>query len=437
MREDKPVSRPHVTNYIDSMNRQTLFSLIALTVFGAASARADVVTDWNTAALDAIRGNRTPPPRASRGLAILHASIYDAVNGISRTHEAYLVQSKVPASASKEAAASAAAHRVLSALFPTNTAAFDALHARTLAGIKKGPQKRMGMAWGQKVASQILSARADDGSGDTVTPLPALGPGDWVPTPPAFAPYLLPQWGSLTPFTMSGHAQFRPPGPPVLDSAKYAADFNEVKALGAAVGSTRTADQSQIALFWADGAGTETPPGHWNHIAQDVGAALGNTMEENARLFALLNLAMADAAICAWDAKYNFHNWRPVTAIRMADLDGNPDTAPDPAWSSFIVTPPFPDYVSGHSTFSGAGATVLAMFYGTDNVSFTTGSDFLPGVTRSFTSFSGAAMEAMNSRLYGGIHYRFANEDGLASGLQIGEWASTNYLQAKGNRSRK
>ena len=146
---------------------------------------------------------------------------------------------------------------------------------------------------------------------------------------------------------------------------------------------------------------------------------------------------MADAAICAWDAKYYFHNWRPVTAIRMADLDGNTNTEPDLTWSSFIGTPPFPDYVSGHSTFSGSAATVLAMFYGTDDISFTTGSDFMPGVTRSFTSFSAAATEAMNSRLYGGIHYRFANEDGLTAGLKIGEWTSTHYLQAKGNRSRR
>ena len=400
-------------------------------------ARADVVTDWNTAALNAIRGNRTTPPSASRALAILHASMYDAVNGISRTHEAYLVQSRVPASASKEAAASAAAHRVLSALFPTNTPAFDALRASTLAGIKNSPQKRMGMAWGNKVASKILAARAADGSGATVTPPPALGPGDWISTPPAMAPFLQPQWGSVTPFTMINDAQFRPPGPPAMDSAKYAAAVNEVKALGAATNSVRTADQSEIARFWADGAGTETPPGHWNHIAQDVGASLGNTMEENARLFALMNLAMADAAICAWDAKFYHHNWRPVTAIRMADLDGNPETAPDPTWSSFIGTPPFPDYVSGHSTFSGSAATVLAMFYGTDNIPFTTGSDFLPGVMRSFTGFSGAAMEAMNSRLYGGIHFRFANEDGLAAGLEIGEWTFTNYLQDKGNRSRK
>src|SRR5213595_1294049 len=212
---------------------------------------------------------------------------------------------------------------------------------------------------------------------------------------------------------MSSSSQFRPPGPPSLDSEQYAADYNEVKELGAALGSTRTADQTQIALFWADGAGTETPPGHWNSIAQIIAAGQGNTLEQNARLFALLNIAMADAAICAWDTKYTYHNWRPVTAIRNGDTDGNPATEPDPAWSSFIVTPPFPDYVSGHSTFSSAAATVLALFYGTDAITFTTGSDFMPGVFRSFNSFSAAAGEAADSRVYGGIHFRFASDDGL------------------------
>ena len=239
------------------------------------------------------------------------------------------------------------------------------------------------------------------------------------------------------PFAIADHSQFRPPGPPSLDSSKWAADYNEVKALGAAVGSTRTPDQTEIAQFWADGAGTETPPGHWNHIAQDVGAAQGNTLEQNARLFALLNIAMADAGICAWDAKYTYHNWRPVTAIRNGDTDGNPATEPDPGWSSFIVTPPFPDYVSGHSTFSSAAATVLALFYGTDAISFQTGSDFLPGVVRSFSSFSAAANEAADSRVYGGIHFRFASDDGLAAGLSIGEWTFTHYLQPKADHSRK
>jgi len=216
--------------------------------------------------------------------------------------------------------------------------------------------------------------------------------------------------------------QFRPPGPPALTNEKYAADYNEVKALGAAVGSARTSEQDLIALFWADGAGTETPPGHWNSIAQDIAAAKGNTLEENARLFALLNIALADAAICAWDAKYTYNFWRPVTAIRNGDTDDNSSTVADPTWSSFIVTPPFPDYTSGHSTFSGAASTVLARFYGTDS---------------SFTGFSAAASEAAVSRLYGGIHYRSANEDGLAAGIDIGEWTFTHYLQPKGNRSRK
>ena len=192
-----------------------------------------------------------------------------------------------------------------------------------------------------------------------------------------------------------------------------------------------------IALFWADGAGTETPPGHWNSIAQRVGTSVGNTMEQNARVFALLNIAMADAAICAWDAKFTYDFWRPVTAIRNGDTDGNAATAGDPTWSSFIVTPPFPDYVSGHSTFSGAASRVLAMFYGTDNIAFTTGSDFLPGVARHFTSFSAAAGEAAVSRLYGGIHFRSANEDGLAAGVEIGDWTFMRYMQPKGNRSKK
>ena len=400
-------------------------------------AQADVVTDWNKAALDAIRADRTAPPMASRNLAILHAAIYDAVNGISRTHQAYFVDSAVAASASLAAAASAAAHTVLISLFPAHAADFDDLHTATLGAIPDGPQKDMGVKCGDAVAEQILAWRAGDGTDATVAPPEGSGPGEWVPTPPAFAAYLLPQWGDCTPFAMVDHSQFRPPGPPSLESAKWAADYNEVKALGAETGSTRTPDQTEIAQFWADGAGTETPPGHWNHIAQDVGAAQGNTLEQNARLFALLNIAMADAGICAWDAKYTYHNWRPVTAIRNGDTDGNPATEPDPAWSSYIETPPFPDYVSGHSTFSSTAATVLALFYGTDTISFTTGSDFLPGVFRSFSSFSAAASEAADSRVYGGIHFRFASDDGLAAGLRIGERTFTRYLQPKDNFSRK
>ncbi len=399
-------------------------------------ANGDVVTDWNNAALDAIRGDRTAPPIASRSLAILHVSVYDAVNGIARTYEPYLVQSAVQASASREAAASAAAHRALVNLFPASTSSFDALHAAILATIPEGNQKANGIVWGEFVANQILAARANDDSTAIVPPPDGSGPGVWVPTPPAFLPYLLPQWGFVTPFGMSSSSQFRPPGPPSLDSQQYAADYNEVKELGAAVGSTRTEEQTQIALFWADGAGTETPPGHWNSIAQSIAATRGNTLEQNARLFALLNIAMADAAICAWDAKYTFDFWRPVTAIRSADTDGNPATDPDITWMSFIVTPPFPDYVSGHSTFSAAAATVLPLFYGTQDLPFTTGSDFLPGVYRSFSTCLDAAEEAALSRIYGGIHFRSASEDGLQAGVSIGEWTVNHYLRPVGNHSR-
>jgi PAP2 superfamily len=410
------------------MKALLLSSCVFTALFAGGLAQADVVTAWNNAALDAIREAHTPPPIASRGLGIVHVSIYDAVNGIARTHEPYLVQSAVPASASREAAASAAAHLALVNLFPSIASRFDALHATILATIPDGPQKAAGVGWGEFVANQILAARANDGVNLIVPPPGGDGPGVWVPTPPASLPYLLPQWGFVVPFAMSSSSQFRPPGPPSLDSQQYASDYEEVKELGAAVGSTRTAEQTEIASFWADGAGTETPPGHWNSIAQTIADARGNTLEENARLFALLNIAMADAAICAWDAKYTFHFWRPVTAINYSEPELN--------WMSFIVTPPFPDYVSGHSTFSGAAATVLALFYGTDDLPFTTGSDFLPGVYRSFPTCLAAAEEAAMSRIYGGIHFRSASEDGLQAGISIGEWTATRYLQPKGNRSR-
>src|SRR6266699_6075350 len=209
---------------------------------------ADVVTEWNSAALDAIRDGHTPPPIASRSLAIVHISIYDAVNGITRTYEPYLVQSAVPASASREAAASTAAYQALVNLFPAAASNFDALYAAILATIPNGPQKVAGIVWGEFVASQILAVRANDGSDAIVPPPGGSGPGVWIPTPPAFLPYLLPQWGFVRPFAMSSSSQFRPPGPPSLDSQQYAADYEEVKQLGPAVGSTRTEDQTEIAL---------------------------------------------------------------------------------------------------------------------------------------------------------------------------------------------
>ena len=308
------------------MRMLTIVPVLLSTLLVASSAYADVVTDWNSAALNAIRLARTSPPSASRALAMLHVAIYDAVNGISRTHEAYHVVSAVPRSASEEAAAAAAAHTVLVALFPASTGAFDALYVAHLAAIREGPQKSAGVSWGERVGAEILLSRSTDNSGIPIDPPPGGALGSWQRTGPAFAPYLLPGWGFVVPFAMPDGSFFRPDGPPALESAEYAAAYAEVKAFGAMVGSSRTPEQDTIALFWADGAGTETPPGHWNSIARQVAQRYGNTLEQNARLFALLNIAMADAAISAWDAKYTFNNWRPVTAIRNGDSDGNAAT---------------------------------------------------------------------------------------------------------------
>ncbi len=395
---------------------------------GSLATQADMVTEWNTVALNAIKTDRTSPPKASRVLAILHVSIYDACNGISQNCQPYYVTDKPAGVASKEAAIAAAARTVLVKLYPAQQATFDSAFASDLEGIADGPRKNVGISWGESVADAILQERSGDGSDMAVEYAPGSGAGVWVPTPPAFAPALLPNWPSVTPFAMNSGSQFRPPLPPRLDSAEWASDFKLTKELGRADSATRTPEQTAIARFWADGSGTVTPPGHWNVIAGDIADQRGNTLEQNARLFALLNIAEADAAIIAWDCKYTFKFWRPITAIPNADTDGNPDTVSDPTWAPLLVTPNFPEYISGHSTFSGAAAAVMAAFFGSDQIPFTTTSEDLPGVSRSYSSFSQAADEAGMSRIYGGIHFMSANLSGLASGAELGGYVTENLL---------
>ncbi len=396
-------------------------------------AQGDVVTDWNDISLAAIRTDKTNPPKATRHLAMVHTAIYDAVNSIDRSHRPYHILQSVPAGTSMEAAAAAAAHHILTNVYPAQQAVFDASYVQSLAIIPDDQGKTDGITLGETVANLIIQLRANDHSTDVVSYTPGTDPGDWQPTPPAFAPALLPNWPLVTCWALQSGNQLQPPSKPALDSAEYTAAFNEVKALGAKTGSIRTAEQSEIAQFWSDGAGTETPPGHWNRIAHTLADQQGLTLAQNARLFALLNIALADASIVAWDCKYKFNDWRPITAIREADTDGNPNTDLDPAWESFITTPPFPSYTSGHSTFSGAASTVLARYFGTDNLAFVTISDGLPGVERSFMSLSQAANEAGISRIYGGIHWQYDNQFGLSSGRALGEYVANNVLQAEIN----
>jgi hypothetical protein len=231
------------------------------------------------------------------------------------------------------------------------------------------------------------------------------------------------------PFAMTSADQFRPAAPPALDTDAYRDAFNEVKELGSATSATRTADQTAIARFWVNGAGTASAPGHLNLLARIVATQRGTTLEQNARLFAALNIAMADAVINCWDAKYQFSLWRPVTGIREAAGDGNDETAADATWTPLIVTPPFPSYTSAHSSVSGSAAAVLADFFGTDAVAFTLPSQNPALPARSYTSFSHAAAESAVSRLYGGIHWSFDNDVGLTAGTAVGQYVVANFLR--------
>jgi hypothetical protein len=380
---------------------------------------ADMVLQWNDTLLDAIRVDRTPPPQASRAMAIVQAAIYEAVNSIERQYTPYLVQIPAPPGSSPEAAAAEAGHDTLAALFPAQQSRFDDKLAESLAPLEDGPAKGGGIEVGHAAAQILLAVRSHDGSTATVTYIPGSQPGVWQPTAPGYLPAFDPQWANLVPFCMTSDAAFRPAGPPALDSADYQAALQEVRDLGAINSHARTFDQTVIALFWGDAAGTVTPPGHWNLIAHTVAEAQGNTLMDNARLFALLDLAMGDAAIVAWDAKFTYNFWRPITAIRH-DLD--------PSWEPLIVTSPFPTYVSGHSAFSSAAAAVLGSFFGTDSISFATTSDALPRTTRSFSSFTQAANEVGRCPIYAGFHFEFDNRDGSAAGTALGQYVSANFL---------
>lgn len=387
----------------------------------------NVVTDWNETALQAIRNLGTPPPVASRALAITHAAIYDAVNSASPTGQAYRWQLNTAPGTSVQAAAAQAAHDALTALFPSQSAAFSQRLNEHLSGIIAGAGRDAGVQLGQSVAAAMLAVRAGDGSSTTLnyTPQAAGTPGAWQET--GNGAFLLPQWGSVTRFAPG--AVLPVVSPPALDSPAYAAAFLEVAALGSASSSVRTPEQTAIAYFWADGPGTATPPGHWNSITQSLVTTRSLGLEDSARLFARLNLATADAAMEAWDAKLDTDLWRPILGIRQAGIDGNIATMADPSWSPLITTPPFPAFVSGHSTFSGAAAAVLEDFFGTDDVTFSTTTDSLlvdaAYRVRDFDSFSEAAAEAGMSRIYGGIHWQFDNTGGLALGRAVGQHAAT------------
>jgi len=391
---------------------------------------ADEVTDWNQNMLTAIFTAKLGPLATSRVAAMVQSAVFDAVNGIHPHYTPIHVPPTSPRGASVRAAAAQAAHDILVSLFPQQQNTLDAQLAASVAQLidegdnSQGKSLERGLSWGQYVARQIWAWRGTDGFTTVLAPfLGGTDPGEWRPTPPAFAPGSNPQVASMTTWAIESHSQFRPGGPPALDSAQYTADFTEIKAMGVANSTARSADQTQFSIFWNGNV-----IALWNRAAVQVAASMGLSLVENARLLALLNLAMADTYICCWDAKYTYVFWRPITAIVLADTDGNPDTAADPTWTPLLVTPPFPEYPSGHASVGGAASAVLAAFFG-DQTTFSAISETLPGVTRNFSSFSQAADELGDARVFGGIHFRNSCNVGRAQGEQVAEYILANSLQ--------
>jgi len=384
------------------------------------------VIDWNQVLLSIVNTPGAQPAniQPTRNFAILHAAIYDAVNAIDRTHEPYLISVRAPRDASETAAADAAAHTALVGLYPSLQNSLDSDYAAELAQVPNGPAKDQGVRLGEQVASDLLAIRANDGSNVVPPPFVAgTNPGDYAPTPPNFPTPVFTTWGQVRPFVLERGDQFRPTPPPALPSDAYAAAINEVQSLGSATSTTRTAEQTQIGRFW-------NPPiqNFWNQIAQTVALARHSDLPTTARLFAALNLSFADSAIAFYDAKYTFRLWRPVTAIRLAGTDGNPNTVADPNWLPLAGnTAADPSYPGAHSTISAAGADVLASFYG-HRQSFSVTSSALPGVTRSFMSFGAAAEEAGLSRIFSGQHTRLDHLAGLTLGHDVAGFVLHNAL---------
>jgi len=406
------------------------------------SAAGDVVTDFNAAFRSAAKADvaKSNPGWSTRTLAMMNGAMYDALQAIDRTHRPFLVNTTA-VGASFEAAAAQAAQQILSVAYPDQREKFDRVFMDALRSIPDGPAKQNGVGLGDGIAEQYLAWRAGDGANVLVEFTPNPGPGHWRPDPinptqEAWGP----GWGAVTPFALASAVQFSVPPPPEITSPQYAASLAEVQQLGALNSSVRTADQAEASRFWAyDRAEIGPPPILFNSAVSQIAQQQGNSVQENARLFAATSMALADAGVASWESKYAYDLWRPISAIREADSDGNPLTEADPDWTPLgapgggVVpdfTPPFPAYVSGHATFGEATFRTLAHFYGTDDVSFELMSGELPGVVRAFDRFSAASQENARSRIYMGVHYDFDDVEGRALGRQIADSIHANHFVA-------
>jgi hypothetical protein len=407
---------------------------LAATMGGTASgarggADPAVIRDWNatmvaTIVTDAGKGN-------AEGIfwySFVQSAVYNAVEGITHRYELYKWNVRGPRAASPEAAAAAAAHAILLYYFPASATRLDNAYAASLARIPNGTAKDQGVHYGERAAARIIELRTNDGRNAPITLDAPLAAGVWRPTLPAFAPMLVPWLSQARPFTLTSPDQFRPGPPPGLTSTTYTRDFNEVKALGSKTGSSRTSAQTQTALFFSDVA-----IGPLQGALRDLAARRGLDISDSARLFAAADLSGSDSGIAAWDAKFLYHWWRPITAIQLAGDDGNDATSPDAGWLPLINTPPYPEYPSGLCNLMAAvGASVTRVLGdGTIDLNITSVAAGSPGapLTRHYATAADLTTDAIDARVWSGIHFRTADEVAVQMGTHVGDWAVDHYFQ--------
>lgn len=411
-------------------SRRLAYLIVAtLTLACGGAAHADAVTDWNARMQAAVTAPPTNPNIQTRWGAIVQLAVFEAVNSITGDYEPYLGTLARRPGASADAAAITATHRTLVTLRPDSAGPplnLDAARTADLAAIPDGPAKAAGMQAGEEAAIAMILLRANDGWDAAVPYVPGDQPGDF--RPPAGTSAFLPHWGQVTPFGLTSAAQFRLPAPPKLKTGKYANDYNEVKLRGSldAPLHIRPQDRTDVARFYA----ATSPVAIWNQAARQASATQGKTLSENARIFALLGMAMGDAAIAGWDSKYLYNLWRPQAAIQAGDLDGNPLTDPEPAWRPLIPTPLHPSYASGHAIVSGAARAVVEWAFKKQGHAVTLSNPGLPSIVLHYGDWKHICDDIDDARIYGGIHFRFDQEAGAHQGRQVGKFLLRNYLRS-------
>jgi hypothetical protein len=383
-------------------------------------ARADVVTEWNEVAVARLVAARQLPPDGARAMAMMHVAMFDAINAVQPRYTPYAFKGKAPAGASAEAAGAAAARTVLLKLYSDQSGAIDKAYAASLASIPDGAGKSAGIALGEQVGNQCIAMREEDGASGTFAYRPVTAPGVYVPTMIPASP----NWPSVKPFFMKEPAQFRPVPPPALKTTEWTKDLNEIQQVGGRQSSARTPEQTDVGRFWAL---TGVPS--WNPIVRSLSASAGLSLVDNARLFALVNMAATDSFISVFDAKYAYNLWRPITAIRNGDQYGNGGIARDGGWMPLIDTPMHPEYPCAHCISSTAVGTVLAAYFGGRPISVTMTSPTAPGVTRQWERLEDYMQEVNNARIWAGVHYRFSTVVGSDMGRRIGELSVREYLK--------